>query len=59
MMMKKGTKRSIAFFRLVAAKRKNPLADTSGPERQIDGLVYALYGLTPEEVKIVEAGSKG
>jgi hypothetical protein len=28
--------------------------DTSAWEREIDQLVYALYGLTPEEIKIVE-----
>jgi hypothetical protein len=26
--------------------------------RQIDRSVYALYGLTPEEIKIVEQASK-
>ncbi len=26
-------------------------------ERQIDELVYALYGLTPEEIKLVEQGT--
>ncbi len=26
-------------------------------EREIDGMVYALYGLTPEEIKIVEEGA--
>jgi hypothetical protein len=26
--------------------------------REIDQLVYALYGLTPEEIKIVEGASK-
>ncbi len=26
-------------------------------EREIDQLVYALYGLTPEEIQIVEGGS--
>ena len=29
-------------------------ADTSALEREIDGLVYGLYGLTEEEVKVVE-----
>ena len=28
--------------------------DTSALERKIDQLVYALYGLTPEEIQIVE-----
>ena len=34
------------------------LAFTSGWERQIDDLVYALYGLTPEEIKIVVGNPK-
>ncbi len=29
-------------------------ADTSALEKQIDEMVYALYGLTPEEIAIVE-----
>ncbi len=44
--------------RILAAKQKNPAADTSALEREIDQQVYALYGLTPEEIKIVEAVSK-
>ena len=27
-------------------------------EREIDELVYALYGLTPEEIKLVEERAK-
>ena len=27
-----------------------------GLDRQIDALVYDLYGLTPDEIKIVEGG---
>jgi len=27
-------------------------ADTAALEKQIDGMVYALYGLTPEEIAI-------
>lgn len=42
---------------ILAAKRKNPSADTSALEREIDQQVYALYGLTPEEIKIVEGAS--
>lgn len=30
------------------------LADTSKLEKQIDALVYKLYGLTDEEIKIIE-----
>jgi len=44
--------------RILAAKQKNPAADTSALEREIDQQVYALYGLTPEEIKIVEEASK-
>jgi len=29
-------------------------ADTSAIERKIDEMVYELYGLTPEEIAIVE-----
>ncbi|MDE3098208.1 MAG: hypothetical protein KGJ88_01920 [Verrucomicrobiota bacterium] len=44
--------------RILAAKAKDAGADASGLEREIDELVYALYGLTPEEIKIVEGGAK-
>ena len=44
--------------RILAAKRKNPAAETSALEREIDQQVYALYGLTPEEIKIVEDSAK-
>ena len=35
-------------------KKANPLADTSDKEREIDQLVYQLYGLSEEDIKIVE-----
>ena len=35
-------------------KKANPNADTSALEAEIDQLVYALYKLTEEEIKIVE-----
>ena len=35
-------------------KQKDPDADTSALEKQIDQMVYKLYNLTPEEVAIVE-----
>jgi hypothetical protein len=38
-------------------KRRNPDADTTVLEREIDQEVYSLYGLTAEEIKIVEAAS--
>jgi len=40
--------------KILFAKKQNPQADTQEYERQIDQLVYQLYGLTPEEIKIVE-----
>jgi adenine-specific DNA-methyltransferase len=45
---------AILVDHILAAKQKNPAADTSKLEREIDQAVYALYGLTPEEIKIVE-----
>lgn len=39
---------------VLAAKRANPQADTSALEKEIDQLVYQLYGLTKEEIAIVE-----
>ena len=44
--------------RLLAAKQRDAEADTSALEREIDELVYALYGLTPEEIKLVEGQTK-
>jgi len=43
---------------LPSAKQKAPDADTSAPERQIDQMVYKLYGLTEEEIKIVENSNR-
>jgi adenine-specific DNA-methyltransferase len=40
--------------RILAAKQRDAEVDTSALEREIDQLVYALYGLTPEEIEIVE-----
>ena len=38
----------------MVAKRANPQADTFKWEEEIDQLVYQLYGLTEDEVKVVE-----
>lgn len=43
--------------RILAAKAADPSADTSALEREIDERVYQLYGLTEEEIKIVEGGA--
>jgi hypothetical protein len=32
--------------------------DVSAEGREIDELVYAIYGLTPEEIKLVEGAAK-
>ena len=40
--------------KILSAKKQNPKADTSGWEKEIDALVYQLYGLTEEEVRMVE-----
>ena len=51
----KSTERIIAIVSdILAAKKKNPQADTREMEQQIDLLVYHLYGLTYEEVLIVD-----
>jgi hypothetical protein len=44
--------------RILAAKRRDAETDTSGLEREIDELVYALYGLSSEEIKLVEGAGK-
>jgi hypothetical protein len=38
----------------LSAKQRDAGADVSALEREIDQQLYALYGLTPEEIKIVE-----
>ncbi len=43
---------------ILTAKAKDPNADTSDLERQIDEMVYRLYGLTDDEIAIVEGKSK-
>lgn len=39
---------------ILVLKQKDHTADSSSLEREIDQLVYALYGLAPEEIAIVE-----
>ena len=43
---------------ILAAKAKAADADVSELEPEIDELVYPLYALTPEEIKIVEGTEK-
>ena len=40
--------------KILASKKANPQADTRKLEAEIDRLVYQLYGLTEEEIKVVE-----
>ncbi|MDR0908962.1 MAG: Eco57I restriction-modification methylase domain-containing protein [Spirochaetaceae bacterium] len=40
--------------KILAAKKTNPAADTKEQEDKIDALVYELYGLTEEEIAVVE-----
>jgi len=42
---------------ILAAKEANPKADTSTLEQEIDQIVFELYGLTPEEIAIVESNT--
>ncbi|GAA6816218.1 class I SAM-dependent DNA methyltransferase [Helicobacter pylori] len=41
---------------ILQAKEKDPKANTQGLEKEIDALVYQLYHLTDEEIKIIENG---
>ena len=43
---------------ILSAKQSDPGADTTALEREIDQLVYALYGLTAAEIAIVEGNDK-
>ncbi len=50
-------KEQYAFFDVFSAEQKNAksvLSQTQTLENQIDKLIYALYGLSEEEIKIVE-----
>jgi hypothetical protein len=40
--------------KILEAKKENPQADTIELEREIDNLVYRLYDLTEDEIKLVE-----
>ncbi|MCQ2987157.1 class I SAM-dependent DNA methyltransferase [Helicobacter pylori] len=42
--------------KILQSKEKDPKANTQGLEEEIDALVYRLYNLTDEEIKIIEDG---
>jgi len=44
--------------KILTTKRADPAADVSAIEREIDELVCWLYGLTAEEIAIVEEGGR-
>lgn len=41
-------------YRILARKWRNPHANTRVLERKIDELVYRLYDLTPDEIRLIE-----
>lgn len=43
---------------ILTKKKSNPEADITVEEKEIDRLVYELYGLTEEEIKIVEGNGE-
>ncbi|GAA6992417.1 class I SAM-dependent DNA methyltransferase [Helicobacter pylori] len=43
---------------ILQAKEKDPKANTQELEKEIDALVYQLYHLTDEEIKIIEEGQE-
>ncbi|WP_120935410.1 class I SAM-dependent DNA methyltransferase [Helicobacter pylori] len=43
---------------ILEAKGKDPKANTQKLEKEIDALVYQLYNLTDEEIKIIEEGQE-
>ena len=47
-------KLEIKVTQILALKKQDPTADTSALESEIDQMVYELYGLTEEEIAIVE-----
>jgi len=41
---------------ILKKKKQDISADTSALEREIDGLVYGLYGVTEKEIAVIEKG---
>ncbi|GHQ11189.1 hypothetical protein VN1213_00760 [Helicobacter pylori] len=44
--------------KILKSKEKDPKANTQRSEKEIDALVYQLYNLTDEEIKIIEEGQE-
>jgi hypothetical protein len=51
---KQETEICLLLDRIIEGKKQNPSADTTELENEIDQLVYQLYDLTEEEIKIIE-----
>ena len=49
----------IIKHKFLTSKKSNQQADTPDRETEIDQLVYDLYGLTDEEIEIVEESVGG
>ncbi|MBM0621877.1 class I SAM-dependent DNA methyltransferase [Helicobacter pylori] len=47
---------TVLVDKILQAKEKDPKANTQRLEKEIDALVYQLYNLTDEEIKIIENG---
>jgi adenine-specific DNA-methyltransferase len=47
-----------AVGRIMELKRVDPAETASAPEQEIDQHVYSLYGLTRDEIKLVEEAVK-
>ncbi len=47
---------TVLVDKILQAKEKDPKANTQKLEKEIDALVYQLYNLTDEEIKIIENG---
>ena len=43
---------------ILTIKRDDPMADVSAPGKEIDRLVYSLYGLTESEISAIEKAPK-
>lgn len=43
--------------KILSARRRDARADTGGAEREVDRLVYGLYGLREDEIALVEGGA--
>jgi hypothetical protein len=48
----------IKVDQILTDKKSNPKADTSELEKEIDKIVYELYGLSEEEIRIIEGEIK-